>query len=161
MASKIEVVKIRQCTVFPRGVVSFFSSSKKTAIMCLFVCCCCCCCFLFVLFFVCLFVCFWQKHYECNYRNKPDDRQCYGKASQPLDSKTHLNRLFAILPIVLHKQLVEGDRSIVIRIRRILIGFWNCNYCGFFPRGRKMLDTQMELKTSRVNKLSGSLVSSL
>ena len=59
---------------------------------------------------------FWQKHYECNYQIEPDDLQCYGfsrkphcsEASKPLDSKTHINRLFTILSIVLHKRLVKA-----------------------------------------------------
>ena len=65
----------------------------------------------------CSFFFFWQKHYECKYRIELDDRQCYGffsrkphcsEANKPLDSKTHINRLFPILSIVLHKQLVKA-----------------------------------------------------
>ena len=56
MASKIKVVKIRQYTVFPRGVVSLFQIKENGKIV----------------FF------FWRKHYECNYQNEPDDLQCYG-----------------------------------------------------------------------------------
>ena len=86
MASKIKVVKIGQYTVFARGVVSFFQIKENGKNV----------------FF------FWQKHYEWNYRIELDDRQYCSEANKPLDSKTHINRLFTILSIVLHKQLVKA-----------------------------------------------------
>ena len=83
--------------------------------------------------------------------------------NKPLDSKTHINRLFTILSIVLHKQLAKAMGLYLFGSEEFLLGFGIATMVAFLQEGRKILDSQMELKivSSRVNKLSRRLVRSL
>ena len=63
-------------------------------------------------------VVFWQERHEWKCQIIPADLQCYvcfflrkphcSEANKPLDCKTHINRLFTILSIVLYEQLVKA-----------------------------------------------------
>ena len=102
MASKINIVKIGQYTVFPRGVDGFFQVKENGKNF-------------FFFFF------FWGgggggKSITNELSNRTSwsavlrffrKPRC-SEASKPLDSKTHINCLFTILSIVLHKQLVKA-----------------------------------------------------
>ena len=88
---------------------------------------------------------------------------CY-EANKPLDSKTHTNQFFNILSIVLHKQLVKAIGLQLLGSEESLLGFGIATMVASLQEGGKIPDSQMELKTttsSRVNELSGRLVSSL
>ena len=82
---------------------------------------------------------------------------------KPLDSKTHINQLFTILSIVSHKQLVKEIDLKLFGSEESLLDFGIATIVASVQEGGKISDSQMELKTvsSRVNELSGRLVSSL
>ena len=79
------------------------------------------------------------------------------EANKPLDSKTHINRLFTILSIVLHKQLVKAMGLELLGSEESLPGLGIAPLVASLQEGGKIPDSQMELKTvsSRVNELSG------
>ena len=85
------------------------------------------------------------------------------EAKKPLDSKTHINRLFAILSIVLRKQQVKAIGLQLLGSEEYLPGFGIATMVASLQEGGKIPDSQMEFKkaSSRVNELSGRLVSSL
>ena len=87
----------------------------------------------------------------------------WSQAIKPLDSKTHTNQLFTILSIVLHKQLAKAIGLQLLGSEESLPGLGIATMVASLQEGGKMSDSQMELKTasSRVNELSGRLVSSL
>ena len=85
-------------------------------------------------------------------------------ANKPLDSKIHINRLFTILSIVLHKQLVKAMGLLLLGSEESLPGFGIAAMGAFLQEGgEKDPDSQMKLKigSSRVIELSGRLVRSL
>ena len=85
------------------------------------------------------------------------------EANKPLDSKTHINRLFTILSIVLRKQLVKAMGLYLLGSEESLPDFSIATMMAFLQEGGKIPDSQMELKivSSRGNELSGRLMRSL
>ena len=83
----------------------------------------------------------------------------YSEASKPLDS----NRLFTILSIILHKQLVKAMGLYLLGSEESLPDFSIATMMAFLQEGGKIPDSQMELKivSSRGNELSGKLMKSL
>ena len=79
----------------------------------------------------------------------------------PLDSKTHINRLFTILSIVLHRQLVKAMGRYLLGSDEFLPGFGTETTVASLQERGNISDSQMELKTasSRDKELSGRLAS--
>ena len=67
---------------------------------------------------------------------------------KPLDSKTHINQLFTILSIVLHKQLVKEIGLLLFGSEESLLGFDIATMVASLQEGGKIPDSQMELKTA-------------
>ena len=66
-----------------------------------------------------------------------------------MDSKTHINRLFTILSIVLHKQLVKAMGLYLLGSEESLPGYGIATMVAFLQEGGQIPDSQMELKNSQ------------